>query len=32
VWAGVAGLATLLAIAAWLWPTAATFPPARRTA
>ena len=32
LWTAGAGLATLLSIAAWLWPTAATFPPARRTA
>jgi cytochrome c oxidase subunit I+III len=32
VWTAVAGMLSLASIAGWLWPTAATFPPARRTA
>jgi heme/copper-type cytochrome/quinol oxidase subunit 1 len=32
VWTVIAGVATLGSIAGWLWPTAATFPPATRVA
>jgi hypothetical protein len=32
LWTVIAGVATLGSIAGWLWPTAATFPPASRTA
>jgi cytochrome c oxidase subunit I+III len=32
VWVAIAGAITLSAIAGWLWPTAATFPPSRTTA